>query len=289
MNSTKRGKHGDIAKIKEIIWAFNKKTEFAIGGGNVLLHPQFPEIVEYIKSRHLKHIANITIRYDDIHLINNKKVLEDAIINYVDGIGISVQDVKDLEVIEPFAKKMMREYNKHISIHLIPELLGFKKTEEILKEFTKCNKRINGYPEDARSWDMKKCVKMKALFLGLKQVGRASTTDRYKFSDDEISKLINASEWDYCIDTAFINTYKDWYAEYYRGDEDLFLTRNEGEYSMYIDAVESIAYKSSYDTEKGFPVLNKDSDKDKQIETVFGKIRESCGFDIYKPQMKYYE
>ena len=129
------------------IKGFKNKTEFALGGGNVLLHPQFPQIVEYIKNMRKNHIVNITIRYDDIHRINDKSVLKDAIIDHVDGIGISVQKVSDLSVVEPFAKEMMLTHNKHISIHIIPELLGYYKSLEILKEMSKCNRRINGYDE----------------------------------------------------------------------------------------------------------------------------------------------
>ena len=293
MNSKIDGKHADFETIRDIVNSFNKKTEFAIGGGNVLLHPQFPKIVEMIKTKCLKHIVNITIRHDDIHTINNKKVLEDAIIDYVDGIGISVQNIKDLEIIEPFAKKMIKEYNKHVSIHLIPELLGFENTEKILKEMTDCNRRINGYPEGTKKWNMRNYVPMKALFLGFKRTGRGTNSKCFTLTSTELGKLVEASDWNYCIDTAFINTYSDWYKDWYGGDEELFLTRNEGEFSMYIDAVTATAYKSSYDTTEGFNILEgydgKSYTKSSNIEETFAKIRKSCGFNVYEPKRKYYE
>ena len=37
------------------------------------------------------------------------------------------------------------------------------------------------------------------------------------------------------------------------GDEDYFVTRNEGEFSMFIDAVTVTGHKSSYDMDEGFP------------------------------------
>jgi hypothetical protein len=140
---------------------------------------------------------------------------------------------------------------------------------------------------------MKNYVPMKALFLGFKRVGRGTNSDLCKLTKDEISSLVSASDWSYCIDTAFINTYSDWYKDWYGGDEELFLTRNEGEFSMYIDAVTATAYKSSYDTTEGFDVLEGyDSNsytESNNIEKTFAKIRKSCGFDVYEPRRKYYE
>lgn len=290
MNSTKNGKHANLETIEGIVKGFKKKTEFAIGGGNVLLHPQFAEIVKYIKDMKKGHIVNITIRYDDIHRINSKKYLKDAILNYVDGIGISVQKVSDLSIVEGFAKEMIKEHDKHISIHIIPELLGYHKSIEILKEMTNCNRRINGYPEGTEKYKMKDYTPMKALLLGLKQVGRAFDSVPFKFDDNELLELVKASDWNYCIDTAFINTYREYYTEWYDGVEDFFVTRNEGEFSMYIDAVTAMAYKSSYDTKEGFPIeMAKYCDNPKTIEPVFAKIREQCGFKVYEPKKKYYE
>ena len=143
---------------------------------------------------------------------------------------------------------MMLTHNKHISIHIIPELLGYYKSIEILKEMSKCNRRINGYDEKTERYKMKSYIPMKALFLGLKQVGRASSMSPVMFTNDELTKLVEATEWQYCIDTAFINTYREYYEDWYEGDENFFVTRNEGEFSMYIDAITATAYKSSYDT-----------------------------------------
>ena len=39
------------------------------------------------------------------HRINNKKVIEDAIIEYVDGIGISVQKIEDLKIVEDLQRE----------------------------------------------------------------------------------------------------------------------------------------------------------------------------------------
>ena len=290
MNSTKNGEHADFNTIQGIVRGFKHKTEFALGGGNVLLHPQFPQIVEYIKNMKKNHIVNITIRYDDIYRINDKDVLKNAIIDHVDGIGISVQKVSDLSIVEPFAKEMMITHNKHISIHIIPELLGFDKSIEILKEMSRCNRRINGYDEETEKCKMKNYIPMKALFLGLKQVGRASSMSPVKFTNNELIELVRASDWEYCIDTAFVNTYREYYEDWYNGDEEFFVTRNEGEFSMYIDAITATAYKSSYDTTNGFPIeMAKYWDSSKTIEPVFAEIRKQCGFKVYEPKKKYYE
>ena len=288
MNSTKDGKHADLKTIKSIVRGFTNKTEFAIGGGNVLLHPQFPEIVSFIKSCNYKHkhIVNITIRHDDIHRINNKKVIEDAIIEYVDGIGISVQKIEDLKIVEDFAKRMMIEHDKHISIHLIPELLGFQKAEELLFEITAMNGRINSNAKGGQER-----FYVKPLFLGLKRVGRARNEKGTVFTEEQLNALIRASDWNHCIDTAFINTYKDFYRNWYSGDEEYFVTRNEGEFSMFIDAVTVTGHKSSYDMDEGFPIEFDDDSywHNASIKKVFAQVRNKCGFKVYESPRRYFE
>ena len=287
MNSTKNGKHATIEDIRKIVRGFSKKTEFAIGGGNVLLHPQFPQIVEFIKTCGGKnHIANITIRYDDIHRINDKKVLEDAIIKYVDGIGISVQNADNLKLVFPFAEKMVKEHGKHVSLHLIPELLGYKDTYDILSMMASFNGQMN---MERNSYDHH--ISIKALFLGLKKTGRASDAKGVTFTNKQIEELIQVSGWEHCVDTSFINTYDKFYNDWYHGDEEYFLTRNEGEFSMFIDAVKMTGHKSSYDSSEGFPIVFKENDYwgTDVIKNVFSQVRESCGFEVYKAPKRYFE
>jgi hypothetical protein len=88
------------------------------------------------------------------------------------------------------------------------------------------------------------------------------------------------------VDTAFINTYSDWFKEMYDGDEQFFLTRHEGEYSMFIDAVNNKAYASSYktDVEEGIAIGASAT----PLNEVFGEIRRRNGFKVFEQPVPYY-
>jgi hypothetical protein len=87
------------------------------------------------------------------------------------------------------------------------------------------------------------------------------------------------------VDTAFVNTYNIWFEKVYGGDEELFLTRNEGEYSMFIDAVKNKAYASSYktDEENGIDIF-----ENNKICDTFAEIRRRNGFQPYVKPTPYY-
>ena len=55
MASTPNGKHAELKDVYNLIHQFKYKTEFALGGGNVLLHPYFTSIVKRISEKN--HIA----------------------------------------------------------------------------------------------------------------------------------------------------------------------------------------------------------------------------------------
>ena len=80
------------------------------------------------------------------------------------------------------------------------------------------------------------------------------------------------------MDTSFINTYDDWFKTHYGESERFFLTRHEGEYSMFIDAVNNKAYASSYktDVEEGIAI----GASAEPLNMVFGEIRRRNGFKV---------
>ena len=51
MASTPKANTLNLKDVYHIVCKFNNKTEFALGGGNVLLHPNFSEIVIYTHQR----------------------------------------------------------------------------------------------------------------------------------------------------------------------------------------------------------------------------------------------
>ena len=283
MASTPNGKHSNLDDIYEIIRQFKIKTEFALGGGNVLLHPDFDKIVRYIKIN--EHIANITIRYDDVDTINNNETIKDAIEKYVSGIGLSVQKANDVDVATDFINKML-DLGKHVSLHIIPEMIGVEETIAILTKMNDINKQRVAN----KNYDPYVTNRCKVLFLGLKQSGRAKNLEHKLLSEEDLGLLAQTSGYQFNVDTAFINTYETWFAETFNGDDEFFLTKYEGEYSMFIDAVKMQAYTSSYKDDGGIDLYNYNNEYDyvKDINEVFGEIRRKNGFKVFEKPEPYY-
>ena len=173
-NSGINGKDADIDFLKRVIDSLNIRTEFSIGGGNILLYPNLEELFSYMKENN--HIINITINAKDVDLINDKK---DIISKYVDGIGISVVSLSDVDNFIKISKLFGKE--KYIACHIIPEILGFDKSCEILKEIK--NKCEFVYKNE------KIYISYITLFLGFKPTGRAINTVYNRLTTDEIDKL----------------------------------------------------------------------------------------------------
>ena len=286
MASTPKGKHADAWDVYRVINKFKTKTEFALGGGNVLLHPNFDSIVKHIYDH--DHIANITIRYDDVATINDNEGLKNAIKEYVSGIGISVQTADDVDVANDFIYEMLA-LGKHVSLHIIPEMIGAQESAEILRKMTILNGRYRQEKNDNRYWTVNSC---KVLFLGLKQVGRATKLAHKMLTANDLDFLAEESRYQFNVDTAFINTYSDWFEENYGESERFFLTRHEGEFSMFIDAVKMQAFTSSYKDDGGIDIRNHDADYDydkvRPINEVFGEIRKKNGFKVFERPAPYY-
>ena len=277
MSSSPKGEHANASDVYRLINLFKVKTEFALGGGNVLLHPQFNKIVKMIDDK--GHIANITIRFDDTKTINEDLSLKKAIVKYVQGIGISVQSPDDVDVANDFITEMLG-LGKHVSLHLIPEMLGVETTCAILDKINEFNIRYYDENKQDISHNYNTC---RVLFLGLKQVGRGKKLNHKLFNKDELDLLRRKAVYQFNVDTAFINTYSDWFKDEYSDSEQFFLTRHEGEYSMFIDAVKNMAYSSSYKDDGGIDVSDIDS-----ISDVFGEIRRKNGFKVFERPVPYY-
>jgi hypothetical protein len=159
-------------------------------------------------------------------------------------------------------------------------MLGFEKTCEILDKLNELNNRYYNENKQDISYTYNTC---RVLLLGLKQVGRGKKLEHKLFNEDELDLLRRKSGYQYNVDTAFINTYDNWFKEQYSDSEQFFLTRHEGEYSMFIDAVKNMAYSSSYKDDGGIDVSNID-----KISDVFGDIRRKNGFKVFERPVPYY-
>ena len=267
MDSSMKEKEADFFKLKAIINQlssneydrYDRRVEFSVGGGNILLYPHLEELFKYMKER--GHIINTTINAKDCkEILSNEKYLK-LFKNYVTAIGVSVTDEKDIDILGDFKFSFNRDGYKQITIHLIPELLGVEKTMELIQKIEKQYEYFN------------------FLFLGYKTNGRGKTQEYKTFTNDELTKLFG-EDLLVSIDTTFANTYKDWLEKNFETDKTI--TLNEGEYSMYIDAVEEKAYKSSYQLDKPYNLkYGRGEEKTYSVEQAFKNIRKDNGFEIY--------
>lgn len=257
-DSTTQGLHADPSLIRSLVSTLQIPTEFAVGGGNILEHPQLKEIFYIIKNKN-KHILNITLNNKDVWCLNHAQI--DIINEYVDGIGISVSKNNDIgnffNIIDKFK-------NKYITCHLIPEIIGYDETVKIMQ--TLKNTHITN-------------IRFNVLFLGAKFLGRAQNLTLNKFTSNQLKKIFKEYGNDIGVDTSFINHYESFFEKNY---DDIFFTKQEGEFSMYIDAVEGKCYKSSYQLEKAYPINEEQLWDDKQYVTnTFKKIREDNKLPIF--------
>ena len=277
MASTPNGKHAEERDIYNIVNMFKNKTEFAIGGGNVLLHPNFDKIVRYIHKKN--HIANITIRYDDVLTINSNENIKNAINKYVSGIGISVQKAGDVDVAQDFINEML-DLGKHISLHMIPEIIGVDESCSILDKLSAIN------TERHKKRDYISCIEQndcRVLFLGLKQSGRAKSIKHNLLTANDLNTLQQKAHYTFNVDTSFVNTYEMWFNEQHHGGERYFLTKHEGEFSMFIDAVKMQGFTSSYKDDGGIAI-----NSDTKLNELFGEIRRKNGFKVFEKPEPYY-
>ena len=273
MNSNPNQPDADINELEIMIRDLHTRTEFSIGGGNILLYPELERLFKALKNGN--HIVNTTINVKDCDRILNDGKLRNLFIEYVDGIGVSVFNAEDAEKFLEFEEGMRydessysRNKMKYCVMHLVPEYLGFETTRKILNAVQ-------------HKWTH-------VLFLGYKETGRGAKCKHHKFSKSELQDLIAKRFMQLAVDTQFAKTYRDFIDETFETTE-YTLTPNEGEYSMYVDGITMNAYKSSYETDKPYFIgheLSKNwQDRRKDsfgfIE-AFNNIRKDCGFPVFE-------
>lgn len=212
-SSTRRGKHGDLTKLLEIIKDLPAGVELAIGGGNPLDHPDLIPFLETVKERGL--IANITVNQG--HLKGQGYILMGLIANdLVKGVGISING-KKLDHIRPFI-----HISDNIVFHVIAGVHDLSIIPKLL-EFTKlynktCKVLVLGYKVFGFGIDYfsdKVIQEINVWKNNLKQyVGKVHLSfDNLAIEQLDIRSWFNDRQWD----------------NFYMGDDFQF--------TMYIDAV----------------------------------------------------
>ena len=267
MGSTMSEKHADVHHLFNIVNSLPKRTEFSIGGGNILLYPELEKLFSFMQEK--GHVINVTINVDDCDKVLHSKKLMRIFKKYVDGIGVSVfngEDAKKLVGFENAFKdvgtyKDVSGYNrKYITAHTIPEYIGVENVVGIKKALDR-----HFIP---------------LLYLGYKENGRGANCEYHRLSENDLDKMFS-EQANISVDTLFVKRYGDYIKKNF--STKYCLTENEGEYSMYIDGVTMNAYKSSYDLEKPYYIGYEDVAWDKRltVKDAFSRIREDGGFPVY--------
>lgn len=224
--STTKGKHGDLDKLSELLVQLPQGTELAIGGGDPLSHPDLLDFLCDLSQVGL--IPNMTVNIKhvkkNINLINN--LIEDKLIY---GLGVSISDDSDLSVMKEIVNPNNVVYHVIAGVNDIDVLTKIQK-----EDFVK-----------------------KALILGYKEVGRGKTlSEKTNSRKDRWNKYIKffIGKMHLSFDNLAVRqlnikdliTVEAW-EEFYMGDD--------GQFTMYIDAVEE-KYTVSSTTAERYDLIN---------------------------------
>lgn len=212
-NSTIDGKHGDIMNM-EFINTLMPYTEVAIGGGNALEHPYLVPFLQKLKERNI--FANITV--NQYHFMENLMLIQLLVEReLIKGLGVSLMNTT-----EDFISEILKFENA--VIHIINGV-------ELVSNFKKL------YDKD-----------LKVLILGYKEFRRGKdyysekVEVRKNMLKEELPNLINhfqvVSFDNLALEQLDVTTLLgDKWNNFYMGDD--------GQFTMYIDAVTGTFGKSS--------------------------------------------
>lgn len=224
-NSTPDGKHGDILNLPFIDTMF-PYSEVAIGGGNPLTHPDLIEFLERLKER--KIIASMTV--NQMHFMQNIDLIKELTDNkLIYGLGISYIGGRHSNCIEA-----IKQFPNAV-VHVINGIVNMDSLEALANNDLKI--LILGYKDFRRG---------KTLY---DECGSQIDYLKSQFYN-MLPKIVNDG-WFKCI--SFDNlAIKQLEPKRLMSDEDYksFFMGIDGEYTMYVDAVNRQFAKSSVSTER---------------------------------------
>ena len=234
--STMDGKHAPKANIFRILrmLATWRVFEVAIGGGEPTLHPDFLDILTYANS--LGVVPNFTTK--NIAWLNGPRARE--ILSKIGSFAYSVESASDVaklyEAMEPHTGS---EDDSMYGKATVQFIIGLEATGDTLASVV------------AEA----KARKFPLTLLGFKNTHRGATFGEKK-NDNWIKILRDVIDGTQriAIDTVLADKYYDTLTTEY-GVPKYCLTRKDGAFSAYIDAVENTMFPSSYELEASAPLV----------------------------------
>jgi len=228
------GKHADILNAK-FINTLHPYTELAIGGGNVLLHPDLISFLNILKQKNI--IANITI--NQYQFMNNLSLIKQLIDNkLIYGLGVSYVKYDELFLNE------IKKYD-NIVLHVINGLIELNELKQLYDKDLKI--LILGYKIFGRGKDYynNKIIKnidlMNKSILMIMSKFKIASFDNLALKQLKLKDKLPTNIWN----------------QFYMGDD--------GQYTMYIDLVNNQFAKNSTSI-KRYDLLN-------DIKDMFDIIR----------------
>ena len=237
--STKDGKLGDILNYK-LIDTLHPYQEVALGGGNVLEHPDLVPFLEKLKAR--KVIANITVH--QCHFEKCQDMIRDLVDRkLIYGLGVSLSSPTKEFI------SLIKQYPNAV-IHVINGILEPSDVEMLADNDLKM--LILGYKTLRRGADWAKhhfekiVVKQSWLKENLAEIinhFKVVSFDNLAIEQLDVKRLMSEEEWN----------------EFYMGDD--------SEFTYYIDLVEGkFAKSSTAPLDERYDILD-------SVDDMFGRIR----------------
>lgn len=242
--STPNGKHGDILNEK-FVDTFHKYQECALGGGNVLEHPDLIPFLEKLKEK--KVIANITV--NQIHFEKEQELIRKLVDEkLIYGLGVSLVKPTDKFI------KLIKQYPNAV-IHTINGVL--KPSDVQAMENNNLKMLILGYKHLRRGNEYFESDREKIeenqtwLYENLQEIlnkFKVVSFDNLAIEQLNVKRLLSDSEWN----------------EFYQGDD--------GTSTYYIDMVErKFARSSTAPFDKRYDLLDSVDDMFKKIISEVGE------------------
>ena len=254
--STTDGEHASPHALEAIARNLGemKVFEVAIGGGEPTLHPYFIPFLQALSWRDI--VPNFTTR----NLSWIRKDEGKKIIDLVGGFAYSVDTVEDVERLGGAIRRAKEEdFANGNRVHMSAQIQVVERVmpEETFKAILRRGQEIG----------------VDVTILGYKEVGRGADFtpphdwDWLECIQDPDMKLRRIG-----IDTVLAE--RDGARLTAQGLSGKFLTTREGEYSMYIDAVQGRSAPSSFCTDDEYEPLDLDDDLEMrdQIQDHFGRM-----------------
>jgi len=228
--SNKKGSQADRSNVIGIIDRLkrNGTGTVAIGGGNPLLYPDIVDVVEYASSRMTTCLTCNTVTTEKEFDILNK------VMPYVDSIAVTCNDYYSVvNTVMPF-KALKAIHNHRTSIYMQGILEMFSSEDQLDKYLTAAE-----------------AVSISNItLLGYKPVGRAEGREKKDLTYDWIA-VCKKHDINIGIDADISKRYSSLIAKH--NIDKIYLTE-EGNRSMFIDAVKMEAFKDSYSSDNSFHI-----------------------------------